>query len=275
MRALWLGVWVSALGASGCATVTGALAAAGSLPSTSSREHYEPIGDVQRRVEVDVAVSPLRVVCRAEERAGRERVRHESSGFDTGGRLAYGFIGLGESALAVPLWYGAVQERSVGLGVLAGVLSLDAVATIVLAFALPNYHRVQVTEREGRWRYTQECPQPLAIAYEGRTLPVQPNGRLSTEDERWLLGAWVRGGQQAEVRAGARVVPWVATVEHRCAWAQSLAMPEAAALCATVSGTRGAVMGRPVVVSPTTVPTQGTFGLPPLRVVIELGPVAP
>lgn len=246
---------------SGCATLTGIFALAGSLPSTSTHETVTPLGARERRSEVTAELSPLRVRCVLQERAARERVRLDTHGIDAVGRLTYGFIGVGEAGVAAALWYGAVglDEPSVGLGVLAGIATLDAIATMVLAFALPNHRRVEEVERAGTWR-AATCPGDLRITFAGRDLPLDPTGHLRPGDEQWLLGQWVSLGAAAEVRVGGRSQPLTPSVEQRCLWARGLGMREADALCA-----RPAVAATPVGV------TAPTMGVPPLQVTIDLG----
>ncbi|MBL8605462.1 MAG: hypothetical protein JNK72_26260 [Myxococcales bacterium] len=246
----------------GCAMLTGALALGGSMPSTSSYERFEPLGERSRRVEVNAGLSPFRLECRLFERSARERVHHETAGFDMGGRLAYGFIGVAEGGLATLLWYGATQdEGSVPLGIVAAIASLDALATLILSYALPNYRRVEDSERAGVWRSVAQCPSGLNLSIEGRTLLLNEQGRLSTQDERWLVERWVQRGQGAELRLGDRVTQLVPSIDHRCHWARALNLVEKDTLCASVRVAPLLMSGaRPT-----------GFGIAPLQVVLELG----
>lgn len=253
----------------GCATLTGVLALAGASPATSSHETVTPLGARERRTEVTTELAPLRVRCVLHERAARERVRVDTHGIDTVGRITYGFVGLGEAGLASVLWWAALgqDEPSVALGVLAGVATLEAVATWVLAFALPNFHRVETAERAGVWRSRSGCPDDLRITYAGRALPVDAQGRLLPADERWLLGQWVTTGAAATIGVGERVQPIAPSIEQRCLWAGALGLPEATALC-------GRPSPAPSVAAPRSV-AQPSLGVPPLQVTIDLGVTLP
>lgn len=249
--------------AAGCAALTGVLALGGSLPSTSSYESVTPLGARERRTEVTAELSPLKVRCVQQERAARERVRLDTHGIDAVGRLTYGFIAFGEAGLASAAWFGATRDESpsVGLAVLASIVSLDAIATMVLAFALPNYHRTSTSERAGTWRSTVGCPADLRITYAGRALPVGADGRLQPADEAWLLTQWITVGAAAEIGVGARVRPLAPTAEQRCLWATARGLPEAAALCP-----------RPTLAPRLVAPSApGPLAVPALQVTIDFG----
>ncbi|MDB4928379.1 MAG: hypothetical protein JWM10_863 [Myxococcaceae bacterium] len=254
----------------GCAALTGVLALGGSLPSTSSHESVTPLGARERRSEITAELEPLKVRCVQRERAARERVRLDTHGIDTVGRITYGFIAVGEAAIASATWFGATRDESpsVGLGVLASILSVDAIATMVLAFALPNYHRVTESERAGTWRATVGCPADLRITYAGRALPVGADGRLQPADEAWLLTRWITVGAAAEIGVGARVQPLAPTAEQRCVWARLRGLPEAAALCPRPT------LAPQFVPSPMTA-APSPMGVQPLQVTIDLGVAVP
>lgn len=193
----------------GCAVTTGALYAMDSRPFTGRFERVEPLGPMQRTVSISaVSFDPLQISCVTEERRARERVHETHVGIDVGGRLAYGLIAAGETVLAAgPI--GAVLEneepRDYVLLAIASVIGLDALATWILTFALPDFREERTFEREGRVVARSECPaDAVTIEIERRMLAVDSSGRLSAEDEAWLVGALLRGSAPMLVIGGQR-----------------------------------------------------------------------
>ena len=196
MRATTCALVAIACLSSGCAVTTGSLYAADIRPFTSSIERVEPLGTVERRVRVSaIDFDPVQVACVVEERAARERVEDVHYGIDIGGRLFYGFMALGESAMSAGVLGAtlAAEPYDYGWVVAAAIVGLDALATWILTFALPDFREDHSHEREGSWRSRTGCPAGVVtLEVEGRSLAVDAAGSLSAEDEAWLLEALLR-----------------------------------------------------------------------------------
>ena len=192
---IWTLVAIACL-SGGCAVTTAGLYATDNRPFTSGIERVEPLGTVERRVSVSsIDFDPVRIACVGEERAARERVEDVHYGIDMGGRLFYGFVALGESAMSAGVLGATLAEEPYDYGwvVAAAIVGLDALATWIMTFALPDFREDRSHEREGSWRTRSGCPAGVVtLEVEGRSLAVDAGGSLSAEDEAWLLEALLR-----------------------------------------------------------------------------------
>ncbi|MBL8784578.1 MAG: hypothetical protein JNJ59_06765 [Deltaproteobacteria bacterium] len=227
----------------GCGVLTGTVVGAtGQWPTTSTIEDKqwvvapgapaEPIDSLIVEARLD---TPPYAVCEQRRYEPAARVKVDSYGFDSGGRLAYSFIGAAELGLAaafafVPRGDGPDADAP-ALDVMATVIGLDGLVTLALAFLIPDRHYQSEYSLPPVDVVRPECPADVAFEVDGHPLPVDPRGFLSPRDATSLMTFLIEHDAPVMLlHRGLRTATSVPP-ELRCTWAVELEHPMAAALC--------------------------------------------
>lgn len=222
---------------SGCAATTGTLyGLTGQWPTTSTIENKQWIDGlpttelvVEARLE-----SPPRAICEAHRNEPAAHVTSDGYGMDAGGRLAYGFFGLAELGIGAAIAFvprGTDSPQCIGCDVTAVFFGVDGIASLLMAFLIPDTHTHAEWNLPPQTLIDPSCPGDVAFEAAGRAFPVQPDGRLFPEDGRSLMLAVVETGSAIALRFGDQVRWTAVPPETRCAWAVELGSALAPALC--------------------------------------------
>ena len=225
-----------ALLVSGCATLTGTICGAtGEWPTTSSLDNKQWIdGEPVTTLTVEARLeSPPRAICETHRYEPAAHVTHDAWGFDTIGRISYGFVGLSELAIGAALAFIEDPEGGVGPGrqVAGAVVGLDGIATLVLAFLIPDSHRHWEEEVPPQQVVSGQCPSNVAFEAAGHAFGVAPDGTLSALDGRSLMLAVVETGKPIALRFGSETRWTTVPPDVRCGWALELGSAFAPAVC--------------------------------------------
>ncbi|NOY90233.1 MAG: hypothetical protein GXP55_03410 [Deltaproteobacteria bacterium] len=191
---------------------------------TSDRDSITSEGEREERVRgAEYSPSTQAIVCESEWRTPRETVHSWHAGYDTGGRLALGFIGFGELLLGGAAFGSSVSEAQPkasdwSLAAAGGLLALDGIATFLLAILLNNFEQETITEREGRWQTLDACPADAELWLGGLRITPDAAGRLPLPK---TLGAW-SGSFDLSLRQGGGEFVLPLAGGSRCADAASL-----------------------------------------------------
>ena len=228
---------------SGCSILSGAIAISGTHDVFERRsEDWSPVGS-ERQVDVTVGLGTVEVGCQVFERTTYQ-VREVRAQWGTGWHvLALGLAGL-EGMLAGAAYLSLDDpEAATARTAVPAALIADAAANVAIHFLMPERTWPEQHPDSGPWQKLEgvgadECPRDLRFEYAGRTLPVQPTGRLAAADEVWLIDQLVVAGGEVHVVAGNVLVGTRVSretvqfsVADRCALARAANHPAGAQLC--------------------------------------------
>jgi len=228
---------------SGCSILSGAIAISGTHDVFERRsEDWSPVGS-ERQVDVTVGLGTIEVGCQVFERTTYQ-VREVRAQWGTGWHvLALGLAGL-EGMLAGAAYLSLDDpEAATARTAVPAALIADAAANVAIHFLMPERTWPEQHPDSGPWQKLEgvgadECPRDLRFEYAGRTLPVQPTGRLAAADEVWLIDQLVVAGGEVHIVAGNVLVGTRVSretvqfsVADRCALARAANHPAGAQLC--------------------------------------------
>lgn len=215
-------LFMMALCASGCASTLGVIyAGTGQWPTSSSMEQRTWIhGEPTRALKVEARFSsPLRVVCVERVHEPAAHIASSSYGLDTGARLAIGFVGLSELAIATVIAaLPAGEDHNPGTIVGTTLLGLDGLASLIMAFVIPDSEHHHERVEPPRDYDVDACPPDVAFEVEGQVLPVQPDGRLPAAANMTLVEAVVFRNAPITLRFRDSVTTTFVPPEVRCIW---------------------------------------------------------
>lgn len=231
---------VSCTALGGCASTIGTLGfATGEWPlhtSTSERRDWldgQPVESLVVEAHLD---TPPRALCERRRHEPASLVVTDHSGVDAGGRIAMGFIGVSELALAAALAFvpraDGHGECGAGCDATAVFFGLDGFATVLLAIFMPDHHYHHETRWPDQEVIDQTCPADVAFVAAGHAFPVLPDGSLTPADAQSLMNAVVETGSLVTLRFAHEERLTAVPREVRCDWAIQLGNPIAPAVCA-------------------------------------------
>jgi hypothetical protein len=188
-----------------------------------------PIAPPQTAARYTMASGPLRVVCETET-IGARYVQTKEATFDGVQRVFVGFMAVAETAIAAQfLWRPAIEDGNAGYWVGAGVLQTDALFALGYAILAPSRSTTSQDYAQAPPQRSGNCPPGVVVTTAGRSLPVDPWGRLPAGS---AAAGWVVDFGAA-IALGGRFAPWSPTPADRCALAQESRHPNAASICGT------------------------------------------
>lgn len=203
-----------------------------STTSLENREWIEGLPSEERVVEARLESPPIALCENVRHEPPARETRH-TYGLDGIGRFFYGFMGVTEIGVATALQF-AAQETDDGCpGCMAGTVffGLDGIASLVMAFLIPDTHYETVRIVPPVNIISDVCPSDVRFEVAGRAFPVGPDGQLTPEHGRSLMNAAVETGSAIALRFGDEVRWSTVPPELRCAWAVELGSALAPALC--------------------------------------------
>ncbi len=170
---------------------------------------------------------PLRVVCQTET-AGARYLQTREATFDGAQRLLVVFMALAETAIAAQfLWRPAVEHGDAGYWVGASALQADALFAGAFAILAPSRSTISQGYAQDPPQRSGTCPPGIVVNTGGRSLPVDPWGRLPPGSG----SAGVALDWGASISVGGRISTWTPTPADRCALAQESQHPYAMSIC--------------------------------------------
>lgn len=232
------------LGPTGCSVVTGVMALQPYDKSYQVISESRTLAGTERQVEVVINTpGVIDFGCTVFERE-RYDVRQTRERWSTTTRVVMGGFVVLESIFGPGTYFRHTddpdkqrQDHLVG-----GLLMADAVATLGFILFLPDRVWEGRTIDYGPWRVAvgeevAGCPE-MTVEYAGRSLALSPSGRLSPDDERWLIDQLVMSDGEIHFGAGSALLGQPTRTgsirlgsADRCSLARAVGHPAAASVC--------------------------------------------